>query len=242
MLVLVLDTETTGIDPSKNKTIEMAGALVDLKTKTILKSYSCLMPSETNEAEKFNGITTEMLSSPAIKTVDLKPFLDMAKEAGCFIAHNAQFDKSFLLRAFKDHLPDALLATNEFKIGQVPWFCSYQNVNYPEVFKMKISSRKLTHIAVDIGLVPTKAHRALADVLTLVDIILAIPDVNDMIEKYVASIPPTKPLYKAHFDFHDKDIPKSHGFRWEPLDKSWRKEMTDEEVTALPFKVELVDG
>jgi len=242
MLVLVIDTETTGIDPSKNKTIEMAAALVDLKTKTILKSYSCLMPSETNEAEKFNGISAEMLSSPAIKTVDLKPFLDMAKESGCFVAHNAQFDRSFLTRAFKDHHPEALLASSEFKIGQVPWFCSYQNINHSDVFNTKISSRKLTHIAVDIGLVPTKAHRALADVLTLVDILLKIPDVNDIVEKFVSSVPPIKPLYKAHFDFHDKEIPKSHGFRWEPLDKSWRKEMSDDEVAALPFKVELVDG
>ena len=58
--VLILDTETTGLDENKDEVIEIGCILFDVSFKCVLSQVSFLFPVNNNEAEHLNGKSAEV--------------------------------------------------------------------------------------------------------------------------------------------------------------------------------------
>ena len=97
---VVVDIETTGLDPVLHEIIEI-GAL-KIENKEIKGTYQTLIQPSTTippEIEKLTGISQEMvINQPSISEA-LSSFLKFASNS-ILIAHNADFDLSFLKEHF----------------------------------------------------------------------------------------------------------------------------------------------
>ena len=58
--ILILDTETTGLDENKDELIEIGCILFDVSFRCVLSQVSFLLPVNNNEAEHVNGISAEV--------------------------------------------------------------------------------------------------------------------------------------------------------------------------------------
>ena len=58
--ILILDTETTGLDENNDEVIEIGCILFDVYFKCVLSQVSFLFPVNNNEAEYINGISAEV--------------------------------------------------------------------------------------------------------------------------------------------------------------------------------------
>jgi DNA polymerase-3 subunit epsilon len=119
---IVLDTETTGLDPrSGHRVIEIACIEIEdyLPTGNSFHRYIDPERDIDPEAEKVHGISRRMLiGKPTFDHADIcKPFLEFVGES-TIVAHNAAFDRGFvnseLERAGCAPLPDSR------------WTCTYE--------------------------------------------------------------------------------------------------------------------
>jgi len=98
-LFTVVDLETTGFDPGKDRIVQMAAVVVDGKG-TVVDSWDTVVRPESPEhyehgAEHVHGISREMVE----KGMPLRDALHRIwsfTEGRVFTAHNARFDISFL--------------------------------------------------------------------------------------------------------------------------------------------------
>lgn len=98
---VVFDIETTGFSPVNNRIIEIGA--VRISAGKIADSYSAFVNPDVPipfEIEKLTGINDDMvMAAPMIESV-LPRFLDFCKDA-VLVAHNANFDMSFILENAK---------------------------------------------------------------------------------------------------------------------------------------------
>lgn len=93
---IAFDTETTGLDPKRDRIVEIGAVKFD--ERGIIARFSTLiypgipMPEE---AGKVNGITDAMLAGKPTAVEVLPDFLRFI-EGGILVAHNAPFDVSFI--------------------------------------------------------------------------------------------------------------------------------------------------
>lgn len=97
MRTVVLDTETTGLDPVEDRIIEIGAIeMIDLRpTGRVLHHYVNPQRSVHPDATRIHGLTYDMLKrKPTFKRV--APLILEFLEGAEFVAHNASFDLSFL--------------------------------------------------------------------------------------------------------------------------------------------------
>jgi len=108
MLLIFLDTETTGLDPDKHRTLEIAYKVLDSRSDLAVISYEATVsqPAEVwaeadPESLEVNGFTWEQtLSGKSEKVVaseilnDLNR-LELGQKEGVFICQNPSFDRAF---------------------------------------------------------------------------------------------------------------------------------------------------
>ncbi len=96
---IILDTETTGLDPlSGHRIIEIGAIEVENKVKTGRVFHYYINPERDvpNEAFRIHGISTNFLKDkPKFKDI-AGIFLDFIGKDSQFIIHNAMFDMKFL--------------------------------------------------------------------------------------------------------------------------------------------------
>lgn len=219
MKLLVVDTETTGLDPAKGcECIEVAAALYSVPHRSTLQSVGFLLPIDNNPAIHINRI------DPAITQLDqpwrtaLALFSEMAAVADAVMAHNAAFDRKWFGRGRLPHL-------------HLPWICSM------ELDWGKIPGRSLTAVALANGIAVTPdAHRALSDVTTLTSILSKRSDLEALIQNALKP----RDQYKALIPYNRKEEAKELGFRWDNDKRSWIKSLSREEIADLPFGVSRV--
>ena len=116
---VIVDVETTGLEPRLESIIEVAGVKV-LDGKIVdefdtLLNPGVFVPQETTD---ITGITTEMLEgAPQFQDVadDYLKFIGDGSDGAIFVAHNVEFDREFvnvhLMRAERDKMPHPYLCT-----------------------------------------------------------------------------------------------------------------------------------
>ena len=111
MLLIFLDTETTGLDPEKHRTLEIAFKAIEMISGKTLISYESIVsqPAEIwakadPESLQINGFTWEKtLGGKPEKTVAAEIINDLnhlgiAEKEASFICQNPSFDRAFFIQ------------------------------------------------------------------------------------------------------------------------------------------------
>ena len=100
---IYLDTETTGLNPKKDKIIELA--MVVVEDDVIIKEYDEFINHHekiSEEVTELTGISNEILEKEGISEVQVMwDIFDLWKPGTVIIAHNTQFDLSFVYELLK---------------------------------------------------------------------------------------------------------------------------------------------
>lgn len=151
---VVLDTETTGLEPAECEIIEIAAMKVENgEIKNIFNQL--LKPKKTisNEITRITGITNEVVEgAPSLEDVTVK-FLKFI-EGSTLVIHNAEFDLGFI----NQHI--FAKRKRELKNKAV---CTLKVSRY---LLPALASHKLSSLAQHFGIKANNSHRALGDVET----------------------------------------------------------------------------
>lgn len=222
--VLVLDTETTGLDRQADRVIELGAALYSVEHKNILQQVSTVLPCQTNPAQGVNQIPVALSQILDIAHSPVKGVLDHLEDLSYFadaiVAHNAPFDRAFTQKYLKS---DAL------------WVDS-MDLPFPN---RTSPSESLINLALAHGIGVLEAHRAMPDVLRLCNLLGTLPDLSGSLTW--ASRPKG---YFASQEAYPGAESKRLGFRWNPKDSPWDtnhpgcwlKWCFYEDVPLLPFR------
>ncbi len=227
-LICGVDVETTGLDPKEDFVTEIGAALFDPHTWEALATFSTFVkiPIELpQEIVKLTGITDEMLMHAPPPDEAIRKFWKFADKATVFMAHNAEFDKSFLTKIMDEAGASSAL----------PWYCSKSDV---PTHQGKICT-KLSHLALDYGLSVdgSKLHRALDDVRLMGRMLSATG--LQFSEIKVWADEPTIYL-QANVTYDQKELAKAAGFSWEKcagtyapvFPKKWVKKIKQSQLAA----------
>ena len=145
---IIVDLETTGLNPKRDKIIEIGAVLLNEKGER--RTFQTLIDPEiplTTNISELTGITDEMLIGQPIIDEVIDDFLDFMGDA-VPVAHNASFDGAFL-EPFVGYPKEAWLDTITLSKMAFPMLESYSLVNLVEYF----------------GIETPAHHRALADAM-----------------------------------------------------------------------------
>lgn len=217
--VLILDTETTGLDPSHDRIMELALLRVDVDSATgrpvgKVEVYDGLedpgMPIPP-EVQDLTGISDAMVRGHKL---DEPRLLAMLAGADLVIAHNAGFDRPFV---------EARLA----QFAQLSWACSFADLDWKKEGR---SSAKLAHLALELGWF-YDAHRAEMDCHALLAVLAsALPLSGQTALGQLLSVAarPSFRLQATAAPFDAKDLLKGRGYRWDAVHKVWYTRLGDE--------------
>ncbi|WP_137894926.1 3'-5' exonuclease [Ramlibacter sp. 2FC] len=221
--VLILDTETTGLEQRSDRIIELAMLAVDVE----LASGLPVGPVEVYEgfedpgmpippkAREITGITDAMVQGHRL---DEARIAEMAARADLVIAHNAGFDRPFV----ETRLP---------LFADKAWACSIQDMDWQAE---GAGSAKLEFLAGERGWF-YDAHRAQVDCHALLQV-LAHPlkaGQTGLARLLQAASTPSFKLRATGSPFEAKDKLKARGYRWDGEAKVWwRAQPSPEELAS----------
>lgn len=214
--VLILDTETSGLDPKSGHLLEVAVAQYSI-AHGLIRAHSWIVKAPSNEAYVVNGIPVELVRDDhgAVDSRNLDKVLhSLCETSDAIVAHSAEFDRQWL--------PDL----------ERPWICTCDDVTWPR----QTTSKSLVAIALAHGVGVSSAHRALADVMTLVALFNRVRESHDLGAMLARGLRP-KARFVSLAPFDRKDEVKAAGFRWDAAQKVWTRMMALEDASALPFEV-----
>jgi len=234
--VLVLDTETTGLDQSRDKIIELAMLRVDVDTATglpvgIVKVYDGLEDPGvpvSREIEAITGISSAMVQG---QRLDESQIATMLADVDLVVAHNAGFDRPFC----EARLP---------AFAALPWGCSFAEIDWK---KEGHGSAKLEYLAMEKGWF-YEAHRAEVDCHALLAVLGAtLPTsggtgLGKILATCVSSV---YRLQATQAPFEAKDLLKARAYRWNAELKVWHTRLSDEsqlEAELVWLKSEVYGG
>ena len=221
--ILILDTETTGLDENKDEIIEIGCILFHVSSKTVLSQASFLFPVTSNDAKHVNGISAEVTNIIQPWEDGLNFFLKLVDSSDVIVAHNAEFDKKWF---GKGRLPQL----------EKKWICSLEDINWS--FQKSLKNRpSVTDLALSFSIPVWSLHRALSDCFYISEVFKKCENLEDLLIKA------TEPrfLYKAVVSYEERSLAKKAGFRWNnPVEKAWARKLTVEEANSLDFKVQIL--
>ena len=203
-LGLIVDIETTGLDPASDRIIELAclpfhfsseGVLYD-----VLPGYAGFEdPGQPlhEEVLRLTGITDEQLRG---QKLDDHAVTTLAAPANLIIAHNAAFDRCFLERRFPLFVDK-------------PWACSMGQVPWAEE---GLGSTKLDYLLNRFGFF-FDDHRAMADCRAVLHLMsLRLPHSGRPILPLLLATARRRTfrLWALEAPIECKDLLKERGYRW----------------------------
>ena len=222
--ILILDTETTGLDENKDEIIEIGCILFNVSSKSVLSQVSFLFPVISNEAEQINGISAEVSNVIQPWEEGFSFFLKLVECSDLIVAHNVEFDKKWF---GKGRLPKL----------EKKWICSLEDINWS--FQKNLKNRpSVTDLALSFSIPVWSLHRALSDCFYISEVFKKCENLEELLIKA------TEPrfLYKALVSYEERSLAKKAGFRWNnPAQGAWAKKLTVEEANSLDFKVQILN-
>jgi DNA polymerase-3 subunit epsilon len=227
LVAAVVDVETTGTNPDRDKIIELGICLFEYDRQSgriykVLGSWEWLEDSGSGippEITKITGITDQMVAGHRIDdgAVD-----DLLSRAVLVIAHNADFDRRFLER----RLP-AFAAKH--------WACSRFDIDWKAE---GIRSSALEFVAYSLGFFHD-GHRAASDCrATLHALAQQLPGTGRLgLQALLEQARlPTWRLWARDAAIEKKDVLKARGYTWSPGDfgrpKCWYRDVADADRAA----------
>ncbi len=201
--VVAIDLETTGADPLKDQIIEIGAAVY--KNGIITATFSELAKNEIPMIPaiiKLTGITPEMLEDkPPLNNI-IDKFLDFLPEGAICIAHNANFERTFLKKATNNRFDNIVVDT----VG-------LSRICFPE-----LESHSLACLCDYLEVSNESAHRALSDCITLAKVwqilinklyTLPLPVIGEI--NYLLASHPTNPYCNLFRKLEAEVIEKNFG-------------------------------
>lgn len=224
-LICVVDTETTGLNPTTHEVIELGCILFSLSHNCVLQQVSTLVPisGDVNPVEHINGISAGAANGGQVLS-GLVQFIDGALHvADAAIAHNAPFDKAFIERYFGRHY-------------QLPWIDTLA-INWPRATRQGCN---LTELALAYGVPVWQNHRALTDCQLLAHIIQREPMAAQLLTKELE--PKVWATWASTRDDKEgQQRARLAGFRWSrpecPAKGVWSRLIHPDDIPALGLEV-----
>ncbi|MDX8390669.1 MAG: 3'-5' exonuclease [Mariprofundaceae bacterium] len=202
---VVIDTETTGLDTSKDKIIELGFIAFEYDAGSgmvyrILHSYDGFEdPGKPLDdiVKQITGITDEMVAGQRLDDEEIKNWL---QKSDVIIAHNAAFDRQMIER----RLP--LEPTGN-------WACTFNDIDWKQE---DIASLKLDYIAYRLGFF-FDGHRAVNDAqatLHLLTKALPCSGTLAMATLLASAREKSRRFFAVRAPFEKKDILKERGYVW----------------------------
>lgn len=209
---VILDTETTGLNPETDKIIELGMVSFEFCASTgqafrVLGRFNQLeapgfpIPPEST---KVHGITDDMVRGKVIDENEVISFIENAK---LIIAHNAKFDRPFVESRFPVFQNKA-------------WACSLSQIPWKEE---GFGSASQEFLAYRFGF-HYEGHRASNDCNALLEILQQpMPASGALVLRRLLESAIKKELkVSPHGSPYDsKDLLKERGYRWNPELKLW---------------------
>jgi len=217
--VVVLDTETTGLDASKEAIIELAMLRVEVDNTSGLPVGEVRVFDQLEDPGKpipaevvtLTGITDAQVRG---QRLDESSVLDMLKGVDVVIAHNAGFDRPFVEARFPD-------------FAKLRWACSFADIDWKAQGR---SSSKLESLAQSMGLF-YDAHRAEMDCHALLAVLAAPLPVGSetaLARLLRSASSPSYRLSATNAPFESKDRLKARGYRWNGDQRVWQTRLSDQ--------------
>lgn len=204
---LVIDTETTGLDTSKDKIIELGFVAFAYDAGTgmifdVLHTYDGFEdPGEplSDIVKQITGISDEMVAGKRLDDDEINKWLE---RADLIIAHNAGFDRPVV----EQRLPKAVAAN---------WACTLNGIDWEAE---NISSRKLDYIAYQLGYF-FDGHRAVNDAQATLHLLtrpLPLSGKAAMVPLLESAREDNRRYFAVRAPFEKKDALKERGYQWLP--------------------------
>lgn len=206
-VAIVLDTETTGLEPNEDKVIQLAmikvlyddDGIVEITDDVFDQMEDPGAPLDP-KITRLTGITDEQLKGQKIDRDAVRAFIE---GVDLFIAHNAAFDRKFMEKGFK-----------ECGFDKVSWACSIRDVDWEA---RAVGSPKLELLVHSRGYV-YPAHNAQADIRATAFILnenfdqetSAMSDILESLDR------PHVMVMATGLPFGRQDPLKNAGFKWSP--------------------------
>ncbi|HVV41957.1 MAG TPA: 3'-5' exonuclease [Nitrobacter sp.] len=232
---ILLDTETTGLDPRKDEIIELGMVKFDYLTDGRITGVRDVIsalnePSVPISAEitALTGITDEMVAGQRIEEAAVNAFVD---DAVIVIAHNSGFDRKFSERYWPI-------------FEQKPWACSTTELDWRS---HGFDGAKLGYLLNGAGFFHN-AHRAVDDchaLLEILDFTLPTTGAPALALLLEAARKPTVRVWAEQSPFELKDLLKRRGYRWsdgsDGRPRSWYIDLSeasvDDEIAFLKAEI-----
>ena len=222
--ILILDTETSGLDPAAHACLEVGAILFDVASRSVLAQQSFLLPVDTNAAEPINRIPAAVTQLPQPWSEGLRWFQHLAEAADVLVAHNAAFDRQWFGRGALPPL-------------ERPWLCSMEDIRWPADRQLR-SRPSVRDLALAYGVPVWAAHRALTDCIYLAEVFARCDDLETLL---IRGLEPRR-LVRARVSFEERHQAKEAGFRWnDPIKGAWTRRLSERECSELTFPVVAVD-
>lgn len=212
--VLIVDVETTGLEPGDASVVEVGAVLFDVGQRAVLSQVSTLLPVDENPVERINGIRAEMTWAvgDVVREQALALVQVLAGHADAYVAHNAAFDSKWL--------PE---------LTERPWICTMEDVRWP---RAKKGHPSVMSLALDYGVPVWAAHRALTDCTYLAQVMEREPELEQLLK---AAMEPRE-YYVSLLPYDRRQECKAAGFVWDrQVPRAWSKKLSASEAAALPF-------
>lgn len=227
--LICTDVETTGLDPATCQTIEVAIVVWDIATASVRESYSSLIHAMSNDAEAINGIRVAALKTshaPSKVWGRVEAIVSCADEPAAFVAHRAEFDRSFY--------PAKLAA-------RLPWICSKTDIAWP----LCPLGSSCVDMALRHGVPVVSAHRAMTDAMLIVRTLERVAQLGHDVPAVIAHAMRPKALYVVadkSFDEARNALARAAGFAFDKSSKEWRGRVAPDDVPSLGFDVRQVSS
>lgn len=221
--VLVLDTETTGLDHRQERIIELAmlSVLVDTATGlpvgpvTVFEAFEDPGKPISPEVQALTGISDDDVRGQRIDDAQVEA---LVHAADVVLAHNAGFDRPFV---------EARWRVFEHKA----WACSFAGIDWKA---QGAGSAKLEFLAAESGWF-YDAHRAQVDCHALLQVLTA-PMQGSGITRLLHLVQGTAQsrfkLRAMGAPFEAKDSLKARGYRWDAEGRVWWCTLGDDAALA----------
>jgi len=210
-VVTILDVETTGLLPDKDKIIDIGLLAMTMKDNKFIGKIgykSCYNDPHfplNDTIKALTGIKDEDLKGHSLPVEDIHKVLE---DSDYVLAHNASFDRKFCRAAGLDSINNK-------------WLCSITFIDW--LMDFGFSSSKLELLSHFHGYY-VGAHRALEDVIATTYLLMQENEGKTYMESLMENANKTWYLVRAtSAPYSSKDILKNNGYRWDPGLKVWSK-------------------